>query len=107
MLAEINRLDGELEAALEEVGRGRAALETERQAHEHTRAAGREAQALAEERKGRIAELEAALKEERAGRRAQDEAMSALRVEIATLTERAAHVDELRALLKARQDPSV
>ena len=76
MLAEIERLDTELTAALEEVGQGRAAL--------------------AEEREKRISAQDQELQELRATN-------EGLRIEAATLTERAAHVDELRAVLKTLQ----
>jgi hypothetical protein len=104
MLSEIERLDSELSAALEEVGKGRAALETERQAHEQVKSEAREARALAGEREKRIADLQAERERERQGRAEAEAALSALRIEAATLTERAAHVDELRALLKGLQD---
>jgi transketolase len=80
MLAEIGRLDGELEAAREDARQGREALEAERHAHEQTKSDARRAHAVA------------------------DQALTALRVEAATLTERAAHVDELRAVLKTLQE---
>jgi chromosome segregation ATPase len=97
MLAEIERLDTELNAALEEVGQGRAALEEERQAHERAESAAREAKALAEEREKRISAQDRKLLELRATN-------EGLRIEAATLTERAAHVDELRAVLKTLQE---
>jgi len=97
MLAEIERLDTELTAALEEVGQGRAALEEQRQAHERAESAAREAGALAEEREKRISAQDRELQELRATN-------EGLRIEAATLTERAAHVDELRAVLKTLQE---
>jgi DNA repair exonuclease SbcCD ATPase subunit len=103
MLAEIARLDGELEAARETVREGREALEAERQAHEQTRSDGRKAQAVADERDNRIAALEAELRGEREARAAADQALTALRVEAATLAERAAHVEELRQVLRSLQ----
>jgi DNA repair exonuclease SbcCD ATPase subunit len=48
----------------------------------------------------KIAKLEATLEEERQARAAAEKALAELRVEAATLTERAAHVDELRAMLE-------
>ena len=95
---------GDLEAARETIGKGAEALEDERRAYEQTKIQAREAEVLAGEREKRIAALEAALKEERAGRRDQDEALTALPVEAATLAERAAHVDVLRGLLKTLQE---
>jgi len=103
MLAEIERLDSELTAALEEVEKGRAALEAERQAHERSSSDAREARALADEREKRIAALEAERDRERDGRAEAEAALNELRIEAATLTERAAHVDELRAVVKALQ----
>jgi hypothetical protein len=103
MLAEIERLDTELTAALEEVGKGRAALETERQAHERSSSDAREARALADEREKRIAALEAERERERQGRAEAEAALSALRIEAATLTERAAHIEELRVLVRSLQ----
>jgi len=97
MLGEIERLDTELTAALEEVGQGRAALEEQRQAHERAESAAREAGALAEEREKRISAQDRELQELRATN-------EGLRIEAATLTERAAHVDELRAVLKTLQE---
>jgi hypothetical protein len=104
MLAEIERLDTELTAALAEVGKGRAALEAERHAHEQTRSDAREARALAGEREKQIAALEAERDRERQGRAEAEAAVNELRIEAATLTERAAHVEELRALVKGLQE---
>ena len=104
MLAEIERLDSELSAALEEVGKGREALEAERQARERSASEAREAQVLAGEREKRINALEAERDRERQGRAEAETALNALKVEAATLTERAAHVDELRALVRSLQD---
>jgi chromosome segregation ATPase len=103
MLSEIGRLDGELEAARETVQQGRVAVEAERQAHEQTRSDARRAQAVADERDKRIAALETELRGEREARAAADQALTALRVEAATLAERAAHVDELRQVLRSLQ----
>jgi predicted RNase H-like nuclease (RuvC/YqgF family) len=104
MLAEIGRLDGALEAARETVREGREALEAERQAHEQTRSDGRKAQAVADERDKRIAALETELRGEREARAVSDQALTALRVEAATLAERAAHVEELRQVLRSLQE---
>jgi chromosome segregation ATPase len=103
MLSEIGRLDGELEAARETVQQGRAAVEAERQAHEQTRSDARRAQAVADERDKRIAALETELRGEREARAPADQALTAPRVEAATLAERAAHVDELRQVLRSLQ----
>ena len=149
MLAEISRLDRELEEAREAIQRSAEHLEGERRAHDQTRAAVREAQAIAAEREKRITaqdeeikavrrqteaisakngrleadldhgqrDMETARKEARQYREAQatlakeleserqahtktQEGIAALRVEVATQTERAAHVDELRALVR-------
>ena len=135
MLAEISRLDRALEEAREALQRSAEDLEGERRAHDQSRAAVREAQAVAAEREKRIAAqdeeikevrrqaeavsakngrleadldhaergLETARKETREYRQAhakRQEALAALRVEVATQTERAAHVDELRALVR-------
>jgi len=97
MLSEIARLDGELEAVRETARQSAEALEAERRAHEQARADGREAKALADEREKRIAALETELQKER-------EAVTDLRVEAAALTERAAHMDELRALVRSLQE---
>jgi chromosome segregation ATPase len=48
----------------------------------------------------KVQKLEASIEEEREARAAAERALSELRVEAATLTERAAHVDELRAMLE-------
>ena len=103
MLAEIGRLDGELEAAKQDARKGRAALEAERQAHEQTRSEAGEARAVAEERAQRIAALEAERERERQGRAEVEADLTALRIEAATFAERAAHVEELRGLVKALQ----
>jgi chromosome segregation ATPase len=104
MLAEIGRLDGELEAARETL-RGRdEALETERHAHEQTRSDAREARALAEERAKRIDALEAEREQERQGRAQAEAALSALRVEAASAADRAALIDEFRALVRSLQE---
>jgi hypothetical protein len=101
MLAEIARLDGELEAVRDTVRQARELLETERQAHEQTRSDGRKAQAVADER---VAALGAELRGEREARAAADQALTALRVEAATLAERAAHVEKLRQVLRSLQE---
>jgi chromosome segregation ATPase len=51
----------------------------------------------------KITKLEAALDEERQTRTAADQAAASLRIEVATLTERAARADELRQLLERLQ----
>jgi chromosome segregation ATPase len=51
----------------------------------------------------KIAKLETALDEERQARTAADQAAASLRIEVATLTERAARADELRQLLERLQ----
>jgi hypothetical protein len=79
-------------------------LEAERQAHERARSEAREAQALAGEREKQIATLGAERDREREGRAKAETALNALKVEAATLTERAAHVDELRALVRTLQE---
>jgi uncharacterized coiled-coil DUF342 family protein len=97
MLAEIGRMDSELEAAKETIRKRGEDLEVERRAHDQTRSEVREAQAVATERSERIKAQERELQELR-------RQIEALRVEAATLTERAAHAQELRALLKAFQE---
>jgi chromosome segregation ATPase len=165
MLAEINRLDGELEAAKTEIQQVREALDAERREHEGTRADVKEARAIASERKARIEQqanelqeaqrqaaeataqagraqallaerdraladkerlaadlkreqetargakaaldagaakirkLEENLESEHQARQTTEQAMTELRVQVATLTEKAAHADELRTLL--------
>ncbi len=96
MLAEIARMDSELETAREGVRHGAEALEGERRAHEQTKSDAREARALAEEREKRIAAQETELQELRGQ-------IEMLRIETATLTERAAHADELRGMVKSLQ----
>jgi chromosome segregation ATPase len=63
MLAEINRLDGELEAAKTEIQQVHEALDAERHEHESTRADVKEARAIASERKARIEQQAAELQE--------------------------------------------
>ena len=58
---------------------------------------------MAEERVQRIAALEAERERERQGRAEAEAALTALRIEAATLAERAAHIEELRGLVKALQ----
>lgn len=96
MLAEIARMDSELEAAREGVRQGAEALEGERRAHEQTKSEAREARALAEERQKRLTAQETELQELRGQ-------IEGLRIEVATLTERAAHAQELRGLVKSLQ----
>jgi DNA repair exonuclease SbcCD ATPase subunit len=96
LLGEIERLDTELTAALDAVGQGRAALEAQRSAHERAESDAREARALAEEREKRIGAQDQALQELRG-------TIEGLRIEVARSEERAAHVDELRAVLKVLQ----
>jgi len=96
MLGEISRMDSELEAARETIRETGAALEEQRRAHERAASEAREAKALAEEREKRITAQDRELQELR-------RQLEGLRIEAATLTERAAHVDELRAVLKTLQ----
>jgi chromosome segregation ATPase len=63
MLAEINRLDGELEAAKTEIQQVNEALDAERREHEEARAGVKEARAIASERKARIEQQAAELQE--------------------------------------------
>lgn len=64
----------------------------------------REARALAEERDRRITVLETERDREQQGRVAAENALTALRIEVGMLTERAAYADELRTLLKTLQE---
>jgi len=96
MLAEIARMDSELDAARETIRETGEALEEERRARERVASEAREARALADEREKRTCEQEQELQELR-------RQIDGLRIEAATLTERAAHVDELRAVLKGLQ----
>ncbi len=73
-----------------------AALEEERRAHERAASEAREARALADEREKRIMAQEHELEELR-------RQIEGLRIEAATLAERAAHVNELRDLVKTLQ----
>lgn len=54
----------------------------------------------------KIAKLEASIEEERQARAAAEKALAELRVEAATLTERAAHVDELREMIEHLKKPA-
>jgi chromosome segregation ATPase len=96
MLAEIGRMDTEMEEARERIAKGAEVLQAERQAHERTKSEVRDAQAIAGERAERIAAQERELAELR-------RQIESLRIEAATLTERAAHVEELRVLVKSLQ----
>ena len=49
-------------------------------------------------------QLEAERERERQGRAEAEAALSALRIEAATLTERAAHIEELRMLVRSLQE---
>ncbi len=51
----------------------------------------------------KVQKLESALEEEREARAGAEKALAELRVEAATLTERAAHAEELRGLLQELQ----
>jgi len=103
MLAEITRLDTELEAAKETIQKRDEALAEERHAHEQAKSQAREAKVLVDERAGRITALEAELSQERKDHGQTQAALTDLRVEAASLSERAAHVDELRALVRSLQ----
>jgi len=96
MLSEIGRMDTEMETARERIRKGTEALEVERRAHDQTRSEAREARAIAEEH------LEANKKQDRELQVLRNQ-VEKLRIEAATLTERAAHVDELRVLVKTLQ----
>jgi len=97
MLAEITRLDAALETARAENQRMLDSLDAERRAHEQAKAGVREARALAEEREKRIVGQETELQELRGQ-------IETLRIEAATLSERARHADELRDLAKSLQE---
>ncbi len=83
------RLQGDLTQARGENDRLRAELES---AKRHAK----EAKGIADAAGKKIQRLEAALDEERQARTAAEKAAAELRVEAATLTERAAHAEELR-----------
>jgi chromosome segregation ATPase len=97
MLAEIARMDADLETAGDTIRERDEALAAARRAHEQAASEAREVRALAEEREKRIAAQDRELAELRGQ-------IEALRIEAATLTERASHVDELRAMFKALQE---
>lgn len=97
--AEIERLDEALRQATETGARTAASLEEARQGLTQAQAEAREAKTLAEERGSRLEALTDDLRAERSARSAAEEALSAAKVEVATLTERAAQVEDLRALL--------
>lgn len=73
----------------------------ERLAHEveREREMARQAKAALDTGAGKIRKLKEGLEAERAARQAAETALAELRIEVATLTERAAHVEELRALI--------
>jgi hypothetical protein len=96
MLAEITRMDAEMEAARESIAKGAEALEAERRAHDQTRSEAREAMAIAEER------LQTNKRQEHELQVLRNQ-VEKLRIEAATLTERAAHAEELRVLVKTLQ----
>jgi len=96
ILTEIARLDSEMEAARENMRQGTEALEAEQRAHDGTRSEVREARAIAEERL-------AANKQQDKELQTLRHQVEQLRIEAATLTERAAHVEELRVLVKTLQ----
>jgi len=96
MLTEITRMDTEMEGARESIAKGSTALESERRAHDQTRSEAREARAIAAER------LEANKRQDRELQVLRNQ-VEKLRIEVATLTERAAHVEELRVLVKTLQ----
>lgn len=85
MLAEIGRMD----SGMDEI---REALRIERSTHEQTKGKTGKAQALAEERKTRIEAQDRDLREIR-------QELSEASAQVATLTERAAQADTLRAAL--------
>lgn len=80
MLAEIGRMDTEMETARESMRKGTDALEAERRAHDQTRSEARESRAIAEGR------LKANKKRERELRVLRNQ-VEKLRIEVATLTE--------------------
>ncbi|MES9902146.1 MAG: DNA-binding protein [Sedimenticola sp.] len=94
------RLDGAVEKLKHELQAGDDARESEKRAHEQTKARAQEAKALAK------AELTHATKaeglERKARGKAEKEAVD-LRVEVASLTERAAQVQELKEMVEGLQ----
>ena len=104
MLTEIGRLDGEIETAKEDARQMRETLETERRTHEQTRRDAREARAVAQERGERLAAQDAARADLHHQLDAARQELNALRIEAATLTERAAHAEELRAMVRRLQE---
>lgn len=104
MLTEIGRLDEEIEAAKEDARQMREILETERRTHEQTRSDAREARAVAQERGERIAAQDAAVADLRCQLDTARQELNTCRIEVATLTERAAHAEELRAMVRRLQE---
>ena len=94
--AEIAR---ERDRALSDKERFAAELET-------TRETAKQAKTALDLSGKKVQKLEASIEEERQARAAAEKVLAELRVEAATLTERAAHADELRTLLEQLKKPA-
>lgn len=96
-LAQTSHLDAARDQAREEAATLSRTLE-------EVRAALHQDGTLAEERTARVAALEAERDREREGRGQAEAEINALKIEAAEFTERAADVDELRALVQTLQE---
>ena len=110
MMAEIERLDGELETTRERLRNAAAAVKSEQEAHAQTKGELLKANAVIEEQKKQIASEEKHAQELRnvaklAGDKNTklEKENSALKIEVATLTERTAHIGDLKKQVEVLQ----
>lgn len=110
--AEITRARADLEQARKVIGelrqaQGRSPADDPRAqaALESSRNHAKEAKAIADLAGKKVQRLELTLEEERQARATAERALNALQVEIATLRERAAQAEELRAVIQAFRPP--
>jgi len=110
MLTEIERLDGELETTMERLRNAAAAVKTEQEAHTQSKAELQECKAVINEQEKRIdSEKKHAQEMRNVAKMAGDKntqlekTNSALEIEVATLTERTAHIDDLKQQVRMLQ----
>ena len=97
------KLTREVDEARAELKRLRADNERLSREVDGAKETAKQAKAALDVGANKIAKLETALNEERQARTTADQAAASLRVEVATLNERAARADELRRLLEGLQ----
>lgn len=106
LFTEISRLEGELETLRTQAQQCDMALTETRETLAQLQVTAREAEVRVQERGERLAALEHALEAERKARHEAEQALNLLKVESATLTERASQAETLRELIESLKGDS-